>query len=149
MSGVSIRAIGSAMGMAVIAFGVLTGPSVRGEVKAVPVAADDPRMLAGQAIFTDTCMACHRASGAGVANLFPRLAKNDVVLQEDASWPIVMVLQGGRVAATETAAAGPAMPALGWRLSDRQVADVLTYVRNSWGNAAPAVSARDVEKLRR
>ena len=144
MRAVSIRA----RGMVALGLCLLTGPALSGEVKPVPIGADDPRMQAGQAIFTDTCMACHQKSGAGVANLFPRLAKNDAVLQEDASWPIVMVLQGGRIAATETVPAGPAMPALGWRLSDRQVADVLTYVRNSWGNAAPAVSAQDVEKRR-
>jgi mono/diheme cytochrome c family protein len=36
------------------------------------------------------------------------------------------------------------MPSLGWRLTDAQVAAVLTYVRNSWGNAAPSVGASDI-----
>jgi mono/diheme cytochrome c family protein len=40
------------------------------------------------------------------------------------------------------------MPAFGWRLNDDQVAAVLTYVRNSWGNAAPAVTADQARKLR-
>jgi mono/diheme cytochrome c family protein len=40
------------------------------------------------------------------------------------------------------------MPAFGWNLSDENVADVLTYVRNTWGNAAPAVSASDVKDVR-
>jgi mono/diheme cytochrome c family protein len=116
--------------------------------KAPPVPADDPRMIAGLAIYTDTCMACHRATGAGVENLFPKLAKSDAVQQTNAAYPILMVLQGGRAGATDTAPTGAAMPALGWRLSNEQVADVLTYVRNSWGNAAPAVTSKAVSVLR-
>jgi mono/diheme cytochrome c family protein len=41
------------------------------------------------------------------------------------------------------------MPAHGWKLSDDEVAAVVTYIRNSWGNAASAVSASDVKNLRR
>jgi mono/diheme cytochrome c family protein len=40
------------------------------------------------------------------------------------------------------------MPAFGWQLTDAQIAAVTTYVRNSWGHAAPALSAGDVHKLR-
>jgi len=41
------------------------------------------------------------------------------------------------------------MPAFGWNLNDTEVADVLTYVRNTWGNAASAVQPEDVTKLRK
>jgi mono/diheme cytochrome c family protein len=40
------------------------------------------------------------------------------------------------------------MPAFGWQLNDAGIADVLTYVRNGWGMAAPPVSATDVRKAR-
>jgi mono/diheme cytochrome c family protein len=40
------------------------------------------------------------------------------------------------------------MPSLGWKLPDTQVADILTYVRNNWGNRAPAVSAETVGRIR-
>jgi mono/diheme cytochrome c family protein len=40
------------------------------------------------------------------------------------------------------------MPAFGWQLTDAQIAAVVTYLRNSWGHAAPALSASDVHKLR-
>jgi mono/diheme cytochrome c family protein len=40
------------------------------------------------------------------------------------------------------------MPAFSWRLSDEQAADVITYIRNSWGNAAPAVSASEASRQR-
>jgi mono/diheme cytochrome c family protein len=59
-----------------------------------------------------------------------------------------MVLRGGKAEGSDAAPTGAAMPSLGWRLSDEQIARVLTYIRNSWGNAAPAVAAADVKKLR-
>ena len=141
------RRIVVALGLAVVAV-VADSAAYAEPAKTVAIAPDDPRMVAGLAIYTDTCMACHRATGEGVSNLFPKLAKSDVVQQKNAAWPIIMVLQGGRAGATDASPTGAAMPSLGWRLSDEQVADVLTYIRNSWSNAAPAVAARDVEKLR-
>lgn len=51
-------------------------------------------------------------------------------------------------ASKSLAATAPAMPAFGWNLSDDNVANVLTYVCNSWGNAATTVSASDVKDLR-
>ena len=61
---------------------------------------------------------------------------------------IRVVLAGSRAGATDAAPTAPAMPAFGWNLSDDNVADVLTYVRNTWGNAAPAVSAAQVNDVR-
>jgi len=40
------------------------------------------------------------------------------------------------------------MPSFGWHLSDAQIADVVTYLRNTWGNAAPAVAATQVSSVR-
>jgi mono/diheme cytochrome c family protein len=59
-----------------------------------------------------------------------------------------MVMAGSRAAATPKAPTGPAMPSLAWKLSNSQAADILTYVRNNWGNRAPAVSAETVGRLR-
>jgi mono/diheme cytochrome c family protein len=59
-----------------------------------------------------------------------------------------VLLHGTQNVATATAPTGPSMPAFGWKLTDPQAAAVLTYIRNSWGNAAPAVDARQVNKLR-
>ena len=59
-----------------------------------------------------------------------------------------VVLAGSRAAATAKAPTGPAMPSLAWKLYNQQAADILTYVRNNWGNAAPAVSAETVERIR-
>jgi mono/diheme cytochrome c family protein len=113
-----------------------------------PLAATDPRMRAGEAIYIDTCSACHTRTGAGITNIFPRLTGSAVVLQPDPTTLARIVLTGVRGAVTSAAPTGPAMPSLGYRLNDDQVAAVLTYIRNSWGNAAAPVSTDDVGKLR-
>lgn len=113
-----------------------------------PVAATDPRMRRGQAIYADTCMACHVGNGEGVDYIFPRLAGSAVVQQEDPTTLLRIVISGVRSASTDAAPTGPAMPSLGWRLSDAQVADVLTYIRNSWGNAAAPVSEDQSRRMR-
>ena len=113
-----------------------------------PVAQDDPRMKAGQAIYRDTCSACHGIDGNGVPNLFPSLVKAPQVHAPDPTSNIRVVLRGVRSAATEREPTAPAMPSFDWQLKDDQIAAVLTYIRNSWGGAAPAVSADDVRKAR-
>ena len=120
----------------------------RSERPAVALAAADPRMVAGKAIYADRCTACHIQSGAGVPTLFPRLASAPLVQSADPTSLIRVVLIGSRAVATSAAPTAPAMPAFGWNLDDREIADVLTYVRNTWGNAASAVQPEDVAKLR-
>ncbi|WP_110947244.1 c-type cytochrome [Pseudomonas bohemica] len=115
---------------------------------AKPVAATDASMVAGKAIYADRCSACHTPTGEGAANLFPKLAKAPLINSNDPSSLIRVVLSGSRAGATDAAPTAPAMPAFGWNLSDDNVADVLTYVRNTWGNAAPAVSSADVKDVR-
>lgn len=110
--------------------------------------AKDPAMVAGKMIYADRCSACHVGNGEGAENLFPKLAMAPLVNNADASSMIRVVLAGSRAGATDAAPTAPAMPALGWALSDDNVANVLTYVRNSWGNAAPAVSSADVKAVR-
>ena len=116
--------------------------------KPTPVAATDPAMQAGAAIYVDQCSACHMQSGKGVARLFPSLAGAPTVQQSSALSLERVVLQGAQSASSPGAPTGPAMPAYGWMLTDDQVASVVTYIRNSWGNAASAVSASDVHGTR-
>jgi mono/diheme cytochrome c family protein len=105
-------------------------------------------MEVGQAIFVDSCAACHTREGAGVEHIFPKLAGNVIATQDDPASLIRIVIAGGRAAATDARPTSPAMPSLGYRLSDEQIAAVVTYVRNSWGNAASSVSAETVKALR-
>jgi mono/diheme cytochrome c family protein len=112
------------------------------------LAPDDSRMVAGKAIYEGRCAACHIGSGIGVPTLFPRLASAPLVQANDPTSLIRVVLMGNRAVATSAAPTAPAMPSFGWNLNDREIADVLTYVRNTWGNAASAVQPEEVGKLR-
>jgi mono/diheme cytochrome c family protein len=112
--------------------------------KTAPVTSDSGIMRAGSAIYKDSCAACHRDSGAGESDLFPRLAGSALVQSDDATTLIRIVLQGSRAVSTSSKPTAPSMPAFDWRLNDAQVASVLTYIRNNWGNAATPVVARAV-----
>ncbi len=126
----------------------LKGRGAAGAAPPTPVAASDPRMQAGEAIFVDTCSACHTRTGAGIEHIFPRLAGDAVVEQDDPTTLVRVILTGVRGAGTDTSPTSPAMPSFGYRLDDDQVAAVVTYIRNSWGNAASAVDAGTVKALR-
>ncbi|MHC3750016.1 cytochrome c [Pseudomonas stutzeri] len=116
--------------------------------KPEPLGANDPIMTAGRSLYEDRCSACHTPDGEGIPTLFPKLANAPLVNARDAVSMIRVVLAGNRAGTTDAAPTGPAMPSFAWNLSDENIADVLTYVRNSWGNAAPAVSADEVRKQR-
>jgi mono/diheme cytochrome c family protein len=113
-----------------------------------PVAADTNVMRAGAAIYKDNCAACHKDSGQGEVTLFPRLAGSALVQSDDPTTLARVVLHGTRAVSTSGAPTAPAMPAFDWRLEDAQVAAVLTYVRNNWGNAAGLVSASAIASQR-
>jgi mono/diheme cytochrome c family protein len=112
------------------------------------VAANDPAMQHGQAVYQDNCAACHGLDGAGEPVIFIPLRGNAIVQQSSATDMIAAVLQGTKNVGTGPAPTGPAMPSFAWRLSNNDIADVLTYVRNSWGNHAATVSAGDVKSQR-
>jgi mono/diheme cytochrome c family protein len=114
-----------------------------------PVSGEDGMLRAGEAIYLDNCAACHTSAGNGIPRLFPALKGSPSVQSADPASLIRVVLRGAQSVATDPAPTGPAMPALGWKLSDEEVAAVVTYIRNSWGNAASAVSAGNVESARR
>lgn len=112
------------------------------------LSADTATMRTGALIYEDQCSACHTPDGEGITHLFPRLAQAPLVNSRDATSLIRVVLAGSRAVGTDAAPTAPAMPSFAWNMSDEHIADVLTYVRNSWGNAAAAVSADEVKALR-
>lgn len=107
-----------------------------------------PPMVAGAAIFQDLCSACHRGDGTGVAYLIPDLAHSSSVASREPTSVLRVVIHGAQSVATEREPTGPSMPAFGWQLTDVQIAAVTTFIRNSWGHAAPAIAAEDVHKAR-
>ncbi|MDY0836209.1 cytochrome c [Pseudomonas sp. SED1] len=104
---------------------------------------------AGASVYIDNCAACHRTDGHGYTRVFPALAGNPVLQTADATSLINIVLNGGTLPATHTAPSTFTMPAFAWRLSDQEVADVVSFVRGSWGNKGEPVKASDVANLRK
>jgi mono/diheme cytochrome c family protein len=113
-----------------------------------PPAPPASAMKIGQQIYADECAGCHKADGKGTPGLFPALAGTSLVQQSDPASLLDVVLRGTNGLATAQAPTAAAMPAFGWVLNDGQVAAVLTYIRNSWGNSAPAVASGDATKAR-
>jgi mono/diheme cytochrome c family protein len=105
--------------------------------------------MRGSRVYLDNCNACHRSDGSGAKRTFPNLVKNEAVNAKDPISLIHIVLDGGSMPSTQTAPSAFAMPDFGWRLSDAEVADVLSFVRGSWGNHAAAVSHDEVGRVRK
>jgi mono/diheme cytochrome c family protein len=121
------------------------GPSQQENAQAAP---DQKMMTVGAQIYADECSGCHTRDGNGAAGIFPALSGSPAVQQSDPTSLLHVVLRGARSAGTDKAPTAPAMPAFAWVLNDDQVAAVVTYIRNTWGNAAPPVSAGTVRKVR-
>jgi nitrite reductase (NO-forming) len=102
---------------------------------------------AGETLYKTYCMGCHQAEGQGMPGTFPPLAKSDFALA-DTSRSIEIVLNGlqGPIQVNGQQYNGT-MPPMG-HLKDEEIADILSYVRSSWGNAANPVSAAEVAAVR-
>ncbi|QDY42533.1 c-type cytochrome [Candidatus Pantoea soli] len=113
-----------------------------------PLAATDARMKLGAQIYGAKCSACHRPDGGGEKNIFPQLADNPLLNQSDAISLIRVVAAGSRGVDTDAHPTAPAMPAFAGTLDNAEIAAVVTFIRNSWGNAAAPVSADEVKQVK-
>ena len=106
----------------------------------------EEQTAAGQALFAGTCSVCHQANGAGLAGVFPPLAKSDFLA--DTKRSIAAVLRGlsGKLTVNGKEY-DSVMPPMN-QLNDDEVANILTYVLNSWGNPGGRISSDDVKKQR-
>jgi mono/diheme cytochrome c family protein len=102
----------------------------------------------GGKVYTQYCLSCHQAKGSGVPGLNPPL-KNSPYVQGDESRLIEIVLNGKTegVEINGETYTNP-MPPFGATLKDEEIADVLTYVRNSFGNKAAAIKVSQVKAER-
>jgi mono/diheme cytochrome c family protein len=115
-------------------------PRVRAAVAAV-----DPATHRGATLYLDNCIRCHMAKGRGLPGAVPALAGNGAVLAPDPADVIYAVLGGMRLQGRYHFP----MPSYAANLNDLQVAEVVNYLRTSWGNQAPAnATAEQVSKLR-
>ena len=111
---------------------------------AVPASLYTTRGGLGYAQF---CVDCHRSDGTGVKGIFPPLTQNPTVTTADPATLIHLTLTGWKTAATATHARVYTMPAFS-RLSDSEIAEILSFVRDSFGNHAAPVAVAAVRKMR-
>lgn len=114
-----------------------------------PSPLDAGAMKRGAAIYSDACASCHLENGVGQPRFFPPLGRDAMLQQADPTGLEHLILAGGRVGATSDRPSPLAMPSFAWKLTDDQIADVSTYIRNSWGNQAAPVSASKARDVRR
>ncbi|MFD0835423.1 c-type cytochrome [Mariniflexile aquimaris] len=102
----------------------------------------------GKAIYNDFCMTCHLPNGEGVANVYPPLAKSDYLMKNrEASIRGIKYGQQGEIIVNGKKY-NSVMAALG--LSDDEVADVMNYITNSWGNKnTKMITESEVSKIKK
>ena len=103
----------------------------------------------GAAIYASDCASCHGFDAKGFASYLPALSGNPVVLDENPSSLINVVLNGSVPLVANGSPDAYRMPQFRQQLSDQDAADVITFMRNRWGNQAPAVTVAQVAKLRK
>ncbi len=100
----------------------------------------------GKRVFAQNCFACHQSEGQGMPGVFPPLAKSDYLMaNKDRAIAGIIKGQIGEMVVNGQKF-NSAMPAL--VLNDEQIANVLTYVLNSWGNNGEVVTVDDVKRVR-
>jgi mono/diheme cytochrome c family protein len=107
-----------------------------------PVAADGAQMFASR------CSSCHQATGVGLPGVFPPLAGSEWVNGDASKVAEILLLGIDGPITVKGATFHGVMPAFGHQLSDAEIAAVASYVRSSFGNKSPAVTA-DVVKAER
>jgi mono/diheme cytochrome c family protein len=110
---------------------------------------DGRRMMRGAALYFDNCTACHLQNGEGQQGVFPSLRNSSVVQAQQPDTLVHLVIEGGKRPATSVKPTVFAMPGFSTKLSDDDIADLLTYLRNTWGNQASPVDAGKVKELRK
>ena len=126
--------------------GSQTGVTSTVLARPIPTVELQPRVDRGKDLFVRNCFVCHQFNGAGIPGVFPPLAKSDWLTGnlERAIKAVVEGLSGELVVLGKKY--NGSMPPIG--LNDEEVADVFTYVLNSWGNPGGGISAAQVKDVR-
>ena len=113
-----------------------------------PNAPPAPPSSSGAKLYATHCASCHGEHGEGVAGAYPALAGNRAVALSPPANLVHMVLRGGYPPTTAGNPRPFGMPPFATVLADAEVADVLSFLRASWGNRAAAVSTLEVSRYR-
>lgn len=130
-------------------------PAVNGKLAVFPAKTDSTTAALrdgrydsrGAVIYMEQCVVCHRADGQGMPRIFPALAGNSAVYAQNPQSIIQITLEGGKMPANDTDAMAFAMPGFK-HLSNRDVTDVINFIRTAWTNQAPVIGDNDVAQIR-
>jgi nitrite reductase (NO-forming)/hydroxylamine reductase len=136
--------VATAFGLAAVASALSYGLAFASAEETVNERPPKSALEAGQAAYLANCAACHQPDGKGLAGAFPPLADSDYIRSVQKERLIDVVLHGmsGKVTVNGIDYDG-VMPALN-HLSDAEIANVLSYVTQSWGNRGPTIAAAEV-----
>ncbi len=102
----------------------------------------------GAELFVDNCAACHRTDAKGYKDVFPTIAGNPTVLADDPTSVIRLLLHGSELPSTAKRPSNLGMPGFAERLSDEEIAQLATYIRQEFGNKAGPVTAAQSAEVR-
>ena len=117
----------------------------------VQISASHPfynKTTGGKELYAKHCLPCHQTDGSGVPGMFPPLVNTEKVIGQPDS--LIRIVLFGLKGPTEVAGQiyTQEMPAAGY-LTDQEVAEILTWIRSSWGNKASAVTSKGVADMRK
>jgi nitrite reductase (NO-forming) len=108
----------------------------------------EQQVAAGKSLYSGTCSVCHQDNGAGLSGVFPPLAKSDYLAAQPTEKIVRIVLNGlngpVKVNGQDYNSVMPAMS----QLRDDEIANILTFVRTSWGNSGERVRPEEVTAIR-
>ena len=102
----------------------------------------------GAKLYENRCADCHQRRGEGVPRIYPPLENNESIVMRYPINAIRIVVNGGFPPSTQDNPRPYGMPPFGQDLTDEEIAAVVSYVRQSWGNHAPAVSPAEITSAR-
>lgn len=102
----------------------------------------------GAGLYLSFCAKCHGADGNGTQGKAPPLAGSSLALSRDATSMLRLIVEGSESPATPGGGASRKMPAFRAQFTDSEIAQVASFVRGAWGNAAPPIAPAEVTRLR-
>jgi mono/diheme cytochrome c family protein len=103
-------------------------------------------MARGKVVYEELCVTCHLADGKGIPSVFPPLAGADYLLKnQKESIRSIKFGQQGEITVNGTTYNNVMAPQ---GLSDAEIADVMNYILNSWGNKGQMVTVEEVGKVK-
>lgn len=126
----------------------VTKPEPKKEVAATPKPEAKASARTGEQVYTQVCVTCHQANGEGMTGVYPPLAGSEWIAKSNET--LIKIVLHGLMGEVEVKGAkyNNVMSPWGSALNDAEVANVLTYVRTSWGNTGDAVKADEVKAVR-